>query len=312
MPPLIRALTQRRLDVSFRAGDGLDVRIVEFPGRWMDETALSALTADLRAVAARTLPAGDLDYGVFSGDPEALRRTILTVVRRNGTAVAFNALAVIETELHRRPVRVLHLGLVLVDPDERSRGLSWILYGLTCLLLFLREGMRPVRMSNVTQVPSVVGIVSETFSDVFPTPGRTTLRDFDKLLLARAILADHRHVFGVGPEARFDEARFVIEDAYTGGSDHLKKSLDEAPGHRDPRYAAFCAEMLDYDRGDDLLQLGALDLSAARRYVLRQVPRGSLPSVAALAVLVLLRRAVLPVMHWADPTRDHGLLRPAR
>ena len=312
MPPVLRALTQRHLDLAFRTGGDLDVRIVEFPGRWMPPDDLARLTADLRAVAARTLPAGDLTYGVFSGDPDRLRQTVLTVIRRGGRPVAFNALVVIPTTLHGRPAPVLHLGLVMVDPGERSRGLSWILYGLTCALIFLREGMRPVRISNVTQVPAVVGLVAETFSGVFPAPDRTELRNFDTLLLARAIMADHRHVFGVGPEARFDEARFVIEDAYTGGSDHLKKTLADAQPHRDPAYAAFCADRLDYDRGDDLLQIGALDMGALRRWVLREVPKGSLPAVAALGSLVLLRRAVLPVWHWATPGRAFGALRPAR
>jgi hypothetical protein len=58
----------------------------------------------------------------------------------------------------------------------------------------------------------------------------------------------HRAVFGVGDEAGFDEARFVITNAYTGGSDALKKSLETAPRHRGERYNAFCARELDYER----------------------------------------------------------------
>ena len=56
----------------------------------------------------------------------------------------------------------------------------------------------------------------------------------------------HRRVFGVGEDAGFDEARFVITNAYTGGSDNLKKSFDVAPKHRDEAYNDFCREQLDY------------------------------------------------------------------
>lgn len=309
---ILKALSQTYLDLSFQTG-GMKVEIVEFPGRWMGEAALARLGQDLRSIAGKTLPAGDLTYGVFSGDIARLSQTIITLVRdRDGAPIAFNALAVIPTELNGRPTDVLHLGLVMVDPDQRSKGLSWILYGLTCLLLLLRAGLRPLYVSNVTQVPAVVGLVSETFSGVYPTPGATKNADFNKLLLARAIMAGHRHVFGVGADADFDEARFVITNAYTGGSDHLKKTFLDAPKHRIETYNDFCRDQLDYDRGDDVLQIGQIDLAAARSYVTKQVPRGSILSLLALGALVLLRRLVLPVIQWTDSGKDHGLLRPAK
>ena len=170
-------------------------------------------------------------------------------------------------ELDGEPAEVTHLGLVMVDPDERGQGLSWVLYGLTALVLFVRDGLRPKWISNVTQVPAVVGMVCETFSDVFPSPHPGARQSFAHLQLARGIMRRHRAVFGVGDEAGFDEARFVITDAYTGGSDALKKTFESAPKHRDPQYKAFCARELDYTRGDDVLQIGRIDLAGARRYL---------------------------------------------
>ena len=75
-----------------------------------------------------------------------------------------------EVELDGEPQQVTHLGLVMVDPDVQGQGLSWVLYGLTTLVLFIRDGLRPKWISNVTQVPAVFGMVCETFSDVFPSP----------------------------------------------------------------------------------------------------------------------------------------------
>jgi hypothetical protein len=120
----------------------------------------------------------------------------------------------------------------MVDPDVQGQGLSWVLYGLTTLVLFIRDGLRPKWISNVTQVPAVCGMVCETFSDVFPAPQSAGRAGFAHLQLARGIMRGHRAVFGVGAEAGFDEARFVITDAYTGGSDALKKSFEAAPKHR--------------------------------------------------------------------------------
>ena len=141
-----------------------------------------------------------------------------------------------------------------------------------------------------------------------PVPARS----FAHLQLARGIMREHRAVFGVGAEAGFDETRFVITDAYTGGSDALKKTYDVAPKHRDEQYNAFCARELDYARGDDVLQLGRVDLAGARRYLQREVPAGSLPALLAASAVLALQRLMLPVVHWMDDTRTFGTLRPRR
>lgn len=304
-------MAHRYIDLKLPAGQRRSIRIVERPGLWMPREELAALTADLRTVAARTLAEKDLDYGIFSHDPSRLAATIVTLVRdaRSGAPIAFNALPVIELELDGRPLDLVHLGLVMVDPGQRSKGLSWVLYGLTCFLLFIRNQGRPIWLSNVTQVPAVVGMVGETFSDVFPNPATGNPRKFRHLVLARQIMKAHRHVFGVGPEAEFDEAAFVIRNAYTGGSDNLKKSFEQAQKHRQPVFNAFCAEALDYGRGDDVLQIGRLDLAAAQRYLVHMVPRSAWAAVGVAGLMTLVQRLVLPVVQWLDPGREWGRLR---
>jgi len=162
----------------------------------------------------------------------------------------------------------------------------------------------------VTQTPAIVGKVSETFSDVFPSPEPGARRSFEHLLLARQIMRRHRRAFGVGDDAVFDEARFVVANAYTGGSDALKKRFDAAPRHRHAQFNDFCARELDYQRGDDLLQIGRIDLAASRRYLLEIVPRSSLPAVLATLGFILLQRVALPAIHWFSADRAWGLLRP--
>lgn len=309
---ILKALGRRHMDVTLRSGTRFSVRIVERPGLWMTPDQIAGLSAALRAIAVHTLDAGSLTYGVFADDRAVLENVIITLVStRDGRPVAFNALAVMELDTVPQPTEVLHLGLVMVDPDARSQNLSWVLYGLTCFLIFFRRQFRPVWISNVTQVPAVVGMVSQMFSGVWPGPdaGRRTLTH---LLLARQIMATHRGVFGVGPEAGFDEERFVITDAYTGGSDDLKKTWDAAPKHREARFNDFCAAMLNYDRGDDVLQLGQMDLGAMRSYLSREVPKSAVLGLLGTAALVALRRFVLPALYWADSGTAWSILRPAR
>ncbi|WP_051310566.1 hypothetical protein [Bradyrhizobium sp. Cp5.3] len=307
-----KALAQPSIDLSLRTHPGHMTRIVESPGLSLPQDELDRLITQLRIVAAKTLPADQLTYGIFSGERERLSRAIVTLISEedSGRPIAFNALSVMQVELDGAPVDVTHLGLVMVDPDARGQGLSWVLYGLTTLVLFLRDGLRPRWISNVTQVPSVVGMVSETFSDVYPSPRPEARQSFAHLQLARGMMRRHRSVFGVGDDAGFDESRFVITDAYTGGSDALKKTFDAAPKHRDAQYGEFCARELNYDRGDDFLQIGHIDLAAARSYLFEQVPHRSLPGLFVASLILGLQRLVLPVIYWLDDRKTFGTLRP--
>ena len=309
---IYKTLTQDFLDLRLRTGGNISTCIIERPGAWMTDVELAALLEDLRAVAKRTLPDGDLTYGVLSGDRKRLADSIVTVLYdcKSKAPVAFNALAAMNVTLHGRPAEVLHMGLVMVDPGVRSQGFSWVLYGLTCLVLFFRNQMRPLWLSNVTQVPAIIGMVTETFSNVYPSPQPGARQSFEHLALARQIMAHHRHVFGVGFDAGFDERRLVITNAYTGGSDDLKKTYEQAPKHRNEIYNTFCVEQLDYGRGDDVLQLCQMTTATARRYVLKDVPRQSLPAVIGALAFVALNRLILPVIHWLSPDRHWGILRP--
>ncbi len=308
---ILKALGGETLSLVFNASREYRVWIVERPGTSLAPESLARLKSDCEAVVRACLGGQMLDYGLFAEDGAAWDRSCITLVTRieDGRPVAFNAMPQLAVIRGGAAERVLHLGLVMVDPDERSGGLSWILYGLTCFALFLRQGMRPLWVSSVTQVPAVVGMVAETFSAVYPgQPG--TAQSFTHRHLAHQIMRRHRHAFGVGAEAGFDAARQIITDAYTGGSDNLKKSFAVAAKHRREDYNAFCAQELDYERGDDVLQIGMLDLAAGQRFLARSVPRAALPQLALQAVIVLAGAVVAPLIQWLDPARPFQRLRP--
>ncbi|MEA3291882.1 MAG: hypothetical protein U9Q71_06230 [Pseudomonadota bacterium] len=308
---LLRAMKDGHMKVRFHASAAHHVHIYERPGEWMPADQLAALIADCRTVVRAWLSGRDLDYGLFDPATQAWSRSVITLVRRrdDGRPVAFNAMPLLAVSRAGRQEEVLHLSLVMVDPAERSGGLSWILYGLTCFALFLRRRMRPLWISSVTQVPAVVGMVAETFGNVFPAQAGTR-QSFAHRHLAHQIMRHHRAAFGVGAEAGFDLDRQVITDAYTGGSDNLKKRFDMAAAHRDPRYNDFCRRQLDYDRGDDLLQIGMIDLGAGHRFLKRSVPRAALPQLLLQAMVVATGALVVPLLQWLDAGKPLNRLRP--
>jgi hypothetical protein len=289
---MVTGLFSKYLRFSFNRRDkGVRVTILERPGKWMNENNLSQLLEDLRTVVKDSLQGSSLNYGVLSGDPYFLRNTVLTVVYdlKTNKPIAFNALSYLSCELHGKKTDVLHLGLVVVSPCSRARGLSCILYSFTTMLLFIRGLCRPIWISNVTQVPAIFGQVCQNFENVFPRPGAHK-PPASHLTLARQIVQKHRRAFGVGEDAVFDESSFIILDAYTGGSDNLKKTLSQAQPHRDSLYNQYCAHSLDYSRGDDFLQLGSITLTACFRHLQSQ---WRLPKKVPLS-LASLREALFP------------------
>ena len=91
----LKAFSQATIDLTLRTHAGLQTRIVESPGLSLSQEDLDALVADLRTIAGKTLPAGDLTYGIFSGERERLSRAIVTLIREEATnrPIAFNALS---------------------------------------------------------------------------------------------------------------------------------------------------------------------------------------------------------------------------
>lgn len=307
-----RVLTGDYLHLRFRPGKGHRVEIIERPGQWLSPSELERLIAACRAVVATCLDGRQLDYGLFASDGSAWQRSVVTLIRdeHSGAPIAFNAMPLLPVRRGGNGVDVLHLGLVMVDPAARSGGLSWILYGLTCFALFVRGGLRPLWISSVTQVPAVVGMVAEIFDDVFPAQ-EGTVPSFAHQHLAHQIMATERGAFGVGEDAGFVPDTQVITNAYTGGSDNLKKSFSIAAKHRDERYNRFCEQHLDYARGDDLLQIGRIDLNTARRFLKRSVPRHALPQLAVQGLIIAIQAVIAPLVQWLDADKPLGRLRAA-
>ena len=302
---------RRHLNLEFTARRGVRVRIVERPGRWMDAAEQGELLDELRRVSRESLGVS-VNYSVLTGEPAAWQNAIITLLYEPGNRrlIAFNALLIMECSLRGKPVDVIHLGMSVVQHEWRSKGLSSVLYGWTCLLLYARRQFRPLWIGNVTQVPSVFGMVGEQFSDVFPDGRTGTRRSFDHLVLARQIMLRYRSGFGAAPEAMFDENRFVIVNAYTGPCAPFKGTFAGAPKHRYDHYNETCRREIDYDRGDDFLQLGRLDLRVIRQQIRRSREGVRLRILLTQLSLLFLGSILAPILRWFSPREQLGDLRP--
>jgi hypothetical protein len=303
-----RALIHRHehLFVRFPINRRLEVVMWERPGVWCDDEQLAHMMRDIRAIALAGQRGKDVPlYGVLLGERADLETRVVTMVYAlepdGKKPVGFNALSYFDIPMGQRVESVLHLGLTFIDPDYQRLGLPGLLYGVTAFLLLFKSGLRGFWISNVTQVPAVVGLVSENYADIYPHYAGSTRQTFTHLVLAREIMRHHRDAFGVGQEAGFDEELQVITNAYTGGSDELKKTWDEAPKHRLDSVNDFCKQWLDYARGDDFLQLGRCTMRSTLTFLRSKLPEGSPARLLFQALMLLLLAAFVPIIQWLFP-----------
>ena len=273
----------------------VEATIYDKPGTWMDDAALDRLRDELRAVAQAAIP-GDLAYGVFRAERAPYENRLIVVGRHlaRGDTVGFNAMPELAVSLPSGPVRVLHLGLLVIHPRHQRRGFQGMLYGLGAFSALHRIPERPVWISNVTEVPAVFGAVSDNFHDAHPSYKAPRPAPPLHRAIALGIMRDHAHEFGVGGDAAFDADRFVIQGSYTGGSDALKKTFEGAPKYRVEAANAFCRAELDYGRGDDFLQIAKLDGAVMARWLAERIPEDLRPQAARQMKL------------WTYPTPDRG------
>ena len=314
---MMRKIGRTNFELKFKSSGGENVHIFERPALFLDSDEQKKLKDEIYTFSLKCTPNNQiLDYGIFkdSDDGKFLEKCILTTVRdkKNEKLIAFNCLPLLDVTLKNKPIYFVHMGLVMIDPDYRSKGLSFILYGLTVVIMFCRHRLKPIWISNVTQVPAVVGMVSENFDSVYPDALKDSRRTFDHISLVRQIMLNHRHMFGVGHEAEFDEKSFIIKNAYTGGSNNLLKSWDEVAKHRNDQVNNFCSERLDYNRGDDFIQIAKLDFFNLQRYIIRVVPIKSLAMILNNIILVILQSILLPIYYWFKSDTSTMDLKPGR
>ncbi len=270
---VVRGGLSRKAEVRVRLTHEVEATIYDCPGEWMSDVELDRLRAELRGVAQAAIP-GPLEYGVFLPDRKPYTNRLVVVGRhlKNAEAVGFNAMPQLHLEIEGKEVTVLHLGLLAIHPRYQRLGFQGLLYGLGGFACVNRIRERPVWISNVSEVPAVLGAVADNFLDVYPSYANPRPPPPAHRAIARAIMAGHRHEFGVGPDARFDDERFVIMGSYTGGSDALKKTFESAPRYRVEACNAWCQTQLDYSRGDDVLQIGQLDAGVIAAYLTKRIP----------------------------------------
>jgi hypothetical protein len=240
------------------------VKTFDQPGRWMPHEQLRELHSQLREVAKDSMDAIPNHYLLKEENCRAaLSNRVVSVAFLEGTstAIAFTAMVYLPYEGDI----ILHLGLTMISKQYRGRRIQSPLFS-RCLMVPMYNLFRTTyTISNIAASPAGLGACSDYFCDVFPnynTPNEAPSEYH--LAVARHVLQNFRHEFACSAQAHFDERTFVVRgsnDAEGGGAPEFIKE-DGKPVSKYKRTACnvFCSKLLDLSNGDELFQVGQVDI----------------------------------------------------
>lgn len=259
-------------------GKKIIFKVWEKPGLWMNNDDLALIINDLQKIVSKAQPSDKpITYGVLQGDIEDLKRRVLTIVydKNTGEAIGFSAQIFFDTEVNFRSKDCLHLGLACVSSHYKGKSLLGYLYFLPNILMLFKRKLKPIWISNVSQVPAVIGVVAEYYDEVFPNPIYFTEQTSIHQQIATQLMQRNRSVFGTGQDAILHLRQQIITNSYTGGSDDLKKTYEACPKFRKDEVNVFCQQHLNYQRGDDFLQIGILSENLIFKFLEKKIEYGS-------------------------------------
>ncbi len=244
-------------DIKLHLPGNLSIHTWLFPGQWMSDEQLSALKSRIENFTRKrigTLP----QYGIYLTGRKAWENRIITVVNDNssGTVKGFSAMAYCPVKINNRTYPIIHLGLVMLERHHALRNLLFSIYYLPLLFFSLLREFKPFWISSVSMEPPIIGLVADCFDNVYPHYSGKSMADQKKIEITQSFFANYRDEFGTGPDAVFNQNNFVIEASCRGPSEILRVDFDRAARYIARNCNEFCIKTLNYERGDELLQIG--------------------------------------------------------
>lgn len=159
---------------------------------------------------------------------------------------------------------VVHLGLTMIAKRARGQRLQPSLLSRVLLLPIVNLCTLRYTVTNVAASPSGIGNFCDYFVQTFPHYKRTPPRTEWHLRVAREVLTRYRHEFGCSERATFDQVSFVVygsNEREGGGTfEFVRKDGSAVSRHRDDACNRFVEGLLDFAQGDELFQVGVMDV----------------------------------------------------
>lgn len=282
-----------------------DFIIWDRPGKWCETNELEKIRADLISVGQRSQEGKELpQYGIFSKDQSDIDHRNITIIydKNSKEPVAFSAQLYLQCNIDENQLEVMHTGLTYIVPSHRGKGLMRFLFIYPMVILLFKSGLRPIWVSSLSQVPSVIGVVAESFDDVFPDPWMKNKQTPIHREMAYQVINCNRENFAIEEASIYNDELQIIQNSYALPSiQDLKKTYKEVKKHRDENVNNFCKERLDYNRGDDFLQIGKWTVEGLFRFARKNIPKTQMVQSAFNGFVTVFNFTIVPLFKLLVP-----------
>ena len=233
-----------------------------YPGSTLNDLELNSLVSELRSVAKICLN-GVPNYQVMTGKREDLKKVLLIVALVDNRIVGFSS------ALHLKVPGVgdvFHTGLTCVDPSVRGKRLTHkLVSGLLTSFIIKKSPFSTLWVSNCACVISSLGNIAMYFQDIYPSPKGPEKPTLNHLKIAKYINENCRDLIAINKDANFNEQKFVFEGSVEGTC-FQKNEGDDQYNHRDPVITNYYKSLMNFSRGDEVLQIGQINLATYPKY----------------------------------------------
>ncbi len=241
----------------------IEVDIVKYPGKTLSPQKLKEFVQDLRKVAS-TCFTQIPDYQILSGNKDDCDRAIVSVARnKKGEILGFCSALILPLSDKEN---FFHTGLTCVKPSARGLKLTHKLTSKVLISYILRESFfKKIWVSNCACVISSIGNIAKHFDEVYPSPYFNDVPTAKHKAIATKISQCYREQIAINDSAVYNPQSFVFEGS-VNNSEFQKEASDTRFHHRDERLTEYYKSLLNFDRGDEIIQVASCSLLTFPRY----------------------------------------------
>lgn len=243
-------------------------KIYDCPAKWLPESKVRKLQNEITELATQCLDELP-NYQCLRNDLRDMDRLIIcTAKTADGKLIGFTSSYLLEVYGET----VLHLGLTCVSPEARGLRLTHKLSSKVIQkFLWTYSLTKSSWVSNVACVLSSLGNVASYFDQVYPSPFAYSPSP-KQVEIALYISQTYREELYIRPQAQFDSKNFLFKESVLGNM--FQKELGDARfHHRNPMLNQFYRSLIDFESGDEVLQIAKVSWMTFPKYVFKKMIR---------------------------------------
>jgi len=229
-----------------------EFELFDCPGRWMERNKLEELQQRMISIAVARLKTKP-SFSFFT-DINLLKNKLVTICSDGNTDCAFNAMTYIGNYKNRK---VVHLGVACSTKEDK--GLMQLTYLWICLYLMIHNNFRQIYISSMTHTPKIFGSIAESFSNVFPKAAHNESPMQFHLDVKNILMDTYLKEWDL-PTTSVVGKNFTIKGfrIQKDGTILYPDTSETVPKHRKDKYSKYCLENINYEEGDEILQVGTM------------------------------------------------------